>query len=230
MKKIKYISIFVLIIFFINLVEPVVLAIDNKIEIKNKTEIENNTNISKNEQEIKENKSNTTTTESKKESQQTDNIENKVDTSLNDKTKDKKEIKNETTEEKENAENIKIEQPEQIANSIKGERTIRDGIYKIRSNINSNMYLDIDGGKKNDGANLQIWQKSNVEQQKFQVTYNEQGYYTITALHSGKVLDVCDAGKNNGANVWQYKNNDTEAQQWIIQEVESTKRTRGKEV
>ncbi len=113
----------------------------------------------------------------------------------------------------------------------KAEKTLTDGIYKIRANVGRNMCLDIDGGKKTDGANAQIWESNNVNQQKFQVTYLENGYYKIIALHSGKSLDVNNAGKENGTNVKQYEYRDNnDAQQWIIQEVESTKRARGKEV
>ena len=96
---------------------------------------------------------------------------------------------------------------------------IADGIYRIKANVGSNKYFDIDAGKKTDGANLQLWDlDSNTDQQKYQIKYSN-GYYTITAVHSGKVLDVASQGKSNGTNVWQYASNGTDAQKWTIKDV-----------
>ena len=99
-----------------------------------------------------------------------------------------------------------------------GEKTVEDGIYKIVTGINNSSVLDIDGGSTANGANLQIWQDSNVTQQRFKITYLNNGYYKITAMHSGKVLDVANAGTTNLTNVWQHEDNGTNAQQWIIKE------------
>ena len=98
------------------------------------------------------------------------------------------------------------------------EQTIEEGTYKINTCIDSNKYIDVSRGSKNNEANIQIWDKSNVDQQKYEITYLNNGYYKITAVHSGKGLDVESAGKDNGTNVWQYEWNGSDAQQWIIQE------------
>ncbi len=92
------------------------------------------------------------------------------------------------------------------------------GVYKIRAAVGSNMYLDIDAGSKENGANLQIWEKSNVAQQEFIITKIDEQYYKIESKNSGKVIDVENADKENNANVWQYENNGTDAQQWLIKE------------
>ena len=93
---------------------------------------------------------------------------------------------------------------------------LKDGTYKIKAGVGGNMYLDIDGGKTTDNANLQIWSASDVAQQKFEVTYLGNGYYKIVASHSKKVLDVNNGGQTNGTNVKQYQDYGSDAQQWKL--------------
>lgn len=94
---------------------------------------------------------------------------------------------------------------------------VSDGVYKISTALDSNKYLDISAGLTTDSANVQIWQKDNVLQQKFKITYSN-GYYTIMAIHSSKYLDVEGAGKTNWTNVQQYRGNGTDAQKWQIKD------------
>ena len=65
-----------------------------------------------------------------------------------------------------NAQKFKLEKVEKPT----CKQVLKDGVYEIRTALNSNKVLDISGGNKNDSANLQIWSTSNVQQQKFQVT------------------------------------------------------------
>lgn len=69
-------------------------------------------------------------------------------------------------------------------------KTINDGIYAIKSAIDNNYGLDIEKCSKNDGANLQIYKYEGLDNQKFKVEYNKDGYYKITAVHSNKAIDV----------------------------------------
>ena len=96
---------------------------------------------------------------------------------------------------------------------------IKDGTYSIESAISSNYVLDVNGGFKSNGANVQLYQKQAANRQKFNVKSIGNGYYTITAVHSNKVLDVAGAGKTNGTNVQQYEFNDSDAQKWLIKDV-----------
>jgi len=98
------------------------------------------------------------------------------------------------------------------------ERTIEDGIYVIRSAINSKFVLDIDGASKNNGANVQLYEYTVDPQKRFKVKYLDDGYYSIIAEHSNKSLDVKDASKAKGANVWQWEQNGTDAQKWLIKD------------
>ena len=54
-------------------------------------------------------------------------------------------------------------------------------------------------------------------QQRFQITYLNDGYYTIKNINSGKVLDVKGAGTLDGTNVHQWTSNSTDAQKWKIE-------------
>ena len=104
----------------------------------------------------------------------------------------------------------------QATETWSNKQIIEDGIYEIETKIDSNMVIDISEASTKDGANVQIWERSNVYQQRFQLTYLGDGYYTIKSVKSGKMLDVEYASKENGTNVWQYESNSTDAQKWEI--------------
>ena len=101
---------------------------------------------------------------------------------------------------------------------LNGEQVLEDGVYKIKSALDNRKCIDVSNGSYENGANVQIWDNANVQQQKFQLTYNkQQNYYEIKSVNSGKVLDVQGDGKTDCSNVWQYEANNSEAQQWILQ-------------
>ena len=112
---------------------------------------------------------------------------------------------------------------ETISEKIVPSRTIEDGEYEIRAAINTNRVLDIDRGLSDSGARVQIWDDSDVLQQRFIVKYIGDGYYKITVRHSGKSMDVSNAGKENGTKIQQYDSNNTDAQKWIINKTDDGK-------
>ena len=114
--------------------------------------------------------------------------------------------------------NIYIKPLQSEAQEAQTEKTIEDGTYVIKSGVNNDFVLDIVGASKVSGANLQLYKNASAEQQRFNVKYLGDGYYTITAVHSGKVLDVANAGKTAGTNVWQCTINNADAQKWIIKD------------
>lgn len=98
-------------------------------------------------------------------------------------------------------------------------QVLDNGIYKISSALHGSKVLDVAGGSASNGANLQLWNSENVQQQKFQITYNSTGkYYEIKAIHSNKALDVVGNGKTDGTNVWQYASNHSDAQKWVLKD------------
>ena len=96
----------------------------------------------------------------------------------------------------------------------KAKGAIYNGLYTVATKVNENYVLDIDGGKTEDQTNLQLWQKSSVNQQKFNIISVSGEYYRIQAAHSGKVLDVAGCSNKSGTNVWQYTYNGSAAQLW----------------
>ena len=106
------------------------------------------------------------------------------------------------------------------SNNNKEERIIEDGTYTIKSSINKEYALDVSGGSKNNGANIQLYISNNTNAQKFNIKYLKNGYYEIESVKSGKVLDVEYGGRNPGTNIWQYESNGTDAQKWIIKKNE----------
>ena len=89
-----------------------------------------------------------------------------------------------------------------------------NGTYRIGTAVGTKMVLDVAGGSKEDGANIQIWTSTNVSQQNFKVTYKSNGTYLIEAEHSGKVIQVAKDGKN----VEQATKNGSKKQEWKIQD------------
>ena len=103
-------------------------------------------------------------------------------------------------------------------NPVNNVKTIDDGTYMIKSALNENYVLDVENASTAQCANVLLYQRNNANNQKFNVKYIKDGYYTITAVHSNKLLDVANAGKNPETNVWQVGSNGTEAQKWIIKD------------
>ena len=93
---------------------------------------------------------------------------------------------------------------------------IADGYYQIKSAINNNYVLDVYGGWKDDGANIQLYKNQCSLNQGFLLKKQNDGYYTITALHSGKSLDVENSGNYSGANVLQWTSHGGNNQKWKL--------------
>lgn len=91
---------------------------------------------------------------------------------------------------------------------------IEDGTYSINSKVSSNMMLDVDGGKKANGTNIQIYTDNETISQQFDIVHLGSGWYKISMHSSKKVVDVKDGNKNSGANVQLHDYNGTDAQKW----------------
>lgn len=103
-----------------------------------------------------------------------------------------------------------------FANNTQYDSKIENGTYEIYTCVGDTKVIDIQAASKNNCANVQIYERNNVPQQKFKAVLNNDGTYTLMAIHSNKVLDVQYAGKANGTNVWQYDKNNSDAQKWIL--------------
>lgn len=94
---------------------------------------------------------------------------------------------------------------------------LKEGTYEIYTGISGTKVVNIQGASKNNGANVNLYERENKNSQKFKVKLNKDGTYTFTALHSNKVLDVVGAGRKNGTNVNQHTFNGTNAQKWYLE-------------
>ena len=93
---------------------------------------------------------------------------------------------------------------------------VPNGTYFIRMAKNSSFVLDVDSGSKANGANVQVYSNNDSTAQKWDLTRNADGTYTICSAVSGKALDVANGSAVSGANVQQYEKNGSKAQKWYI--------------
>ena len=100
--------------------------------------------------------------------------------------------------------------------SLYEKQDVPNGTYVIESALSKNKVLSVAGGNQDDGANIEINDKNSSDSQKFEVSCNSDGEYTITPKCSGKKLDVAFASSSMGANIWQYSGNNTNAQKWYF--------------
>lgn len=91
---------------------------------------------------------------------------------------------------------------------------IADGVYTVVSALDNNYALDILQSSLEDLANCQLHQSNGTDAQKFQISLETDGYYTIKNIRSGKVLDCAYSGTQDETNVWQCGANGTAAQRW----------------
>ena len=100
----------------------------------------------------------------------------------------------------------------------KSEKSIVEDSYRIAMGYKNNVGLDVSNGSTANQANVQIWEYTDVPQQKFLLEYTSDGYYKIKNLKSQKVLDIANGEQKSGTNVWQYEDNNTDSQKWIIRQ------------
>ncbi|MBQ1935496.1 MAG: RICIN domain-containing protein, partial [Clostridia bacterium] len=103
------------------------------------------------------------------------------------------------------------------------DKVVPDGTYVLVTKLDTDYALDVYNGSKDNGANVQIWQRNNTAAQNFEVTHIGDGYYTIVNRNSGKAIDAQNGKTEAHTNVWQYSVNGTDAQIWRI--IPSTDKT-----
>ncbi len=116
------------------------------------------------------------------------------------------------------AKNQKFKFEKQDTQMPEGTKTIEDGIYSIKSALDNNYVLDITSSSLENGGNLEIWKNGSTINQKFNVKYLGNGYYTLQAIHSGKYIDVPGSSKEAGTNIAQWEYHGGNNQQWVIRD------------
>jgi Ricin-type beta-trefoil lectin domain-like len=113
---------------------------------------------------------------------------------------------------------MKIKQPVTTAGKLIAD--IADGIYKIRIN-ESGKYLAIAGQEDmNNGMRLIQWDMLPRNNHLFEVRKEDNGNYTISAVHSKKVLDVVDRNTMDGTQIqqWDYLKGDNQQWKFLVAE------------
>lgn len=89
-------------------------------------------------------------------------------------------------------------------------QNVEDGTYVIRAQDRAFSVLNV------DGSNVEISSFDNINNQKFEVEYEANGYYRIYLAGSEKklALDVADASSKPGANLQVFSANGSDAQLW----------------
>ena len=84
-------------------------------------------------------------------------------------------------------------------------------------NPNSGKALDVVGASSNDGANVQLWERSDSCAQRWKIVQTLDNYYSlISSCSDNEMLDMYGASTNNGTNIQLWHNNLGDAQKWSI--------------
>lgn len=102
-----------------------------------------------------------------------------------------------------------------LAQGINDTAIVSGATYRL-INPKSNLALDVAGGSRASGANVQVWTPNTSGAQQWLITDAGRGYATLQAQISGLCLDAQGGGWTAGTNVQQYGCNNTAAQQWKI--------------
>lgn len=90
------------------------------------------------------------------------------------------------------------------------------GIYELRSMLKTSMCADVAGASDTRGANVLLYEHQDGDNQKFAITEEESGKWSIQSMHSSMFVDVNGARAQAGTNVQQWDDNDGRAQRWKI--------------
>ena len=62
------------------------------------------------------------------------------------------------------------------------EQTLKNGIYRISTALNSELFVDVNNASKINGTNIQLWKKNYSLAQRWKIEYLNNGYYKIVSL------------------------------------------------
>lgn len=92
------------------------------------------------------------------------------------------------------------------------------GTYELRSLLDTSMTVDVASASDTKGANVQLWKANGSNAQKFIITEETSGQWSIQNVNSDMFLDIANGNAKDGANVQQWTDNDSRAQRWKITE------------
>lgn len=99
---------------------------------------------------------------------------------------------------------------------------LQEGAVYMIQNVNSGLYLEVDGGKAADGTNVQQWgANESASHNTWRVLSDGDGYYTLYPQIGDKVsylLDVAGNAAANGTNLGIWSATDADAQRFKFYE------------
>ena len=94
---------------------------------------------------------------------------------------------------------------------------VQEGVnYTIETTLLSPQVLEVGGGKKDDRANVNLWEWKGLSHQKWQFIKAADGFWFIKNENSGKVLDFENGNDKLGSSVYQYSPNYSVAQRFKL--------------
>lgn len=90
--------------------------------------------------------------------------------------------------------------------------------YKIKSALSGKIFDLYRAGKQN-GTNVELYNDSNSQWQKWEISKTTDGYYTIKSLYSGLYLDVTANKTTNGTNIEVFTGNGGKNQKFLFEKV-----------
>lgn len=94
------------------------------------------------------------------------------------------------------------------------DKPIEDGTYIFTSALKDNCVMDITGGSLAEKAGVQLYGSNNTSAQRFEVTYQGDGYYKIVSEKSGKALDLANGSGASRTPIWQMNSSSSDTQKW----------------
>jgi uncharacterized protein YycO len=94
--------------------------------------------------------------------------------------------------------------------------TYGDRAYTIETTLSPSKFFDIANASTANGAAVQTGVLSRKPSQRFRLTYNSDGFYTIVNVNSNRALDIPGSNAVNGINVIQFQPTNNDNQRWAV--------------
>lgn len=93
-------------------------------------------------------------------------------------------------------------------------QTYSNGVYSIKSFLNTNKVIDINKGLRFEGTNILLYENGNKNNQLWYLSYVKDGYYSFTSALNKKLALTAE---NNG-NIALYKYKGSDSQLWRLKD------------
>lgn len=106
--------------------------------------------------------------------------------------------------------------------ALEPKQTLYNGLYTIKTVLDNNQTIDVNGANTANGTNIQIWESNNTNAQKWIVKYLNNGYYNIISkLNTSKCLEVKNSNFTPLSNIQLSSCTGKDNQQFILKELDN---------